>query len=45
MVVKICPNDPWLNCIPIATFEDYMKVKYSLIEEKYDLIKEDDCFE
>ncbi len=45
MVVKNCPNDPWLNCTPTITLEDYMKAKYSLIEENYDLIKEYDLFE
>jgi hypothetical protein len=45
MVVKNCPNGSCLNCIHTITFEDYMKVKYSLIEENYGLIKEDDLFE
>jgi hypothetical protein len=45
MVVKNCANEPWLNYTPTIIFEDYMKAKYSLIEENYDLIKEDDLFE
>jgi hypothetical protein len=45
VVVKNFPNDPWLHYTPIVILEDYMKAKYSLIEENYDLIKEDDIFE
>jgi len=45
MVVKIWPNDPRLNCMPIAILEDYMKTKCVLAEENYDLIKEADFFE
>jgi len=45
MMVKNYPNGSWLNCIHTITFEDYMKAKYSFIEENYGLIKEDDLFE
>ncbi len=45
MVVKNWPNDPWLNCMPIVTLEDYMKTKCVLVEENYDLIEEANFFE
>ncbi len=45
MVVIVWPNDPQLNCMPIAILEDYMKTKCVLAEENCDLIIEADFFE
>ncbi len=38
-------NDPQLNCTSIVVLENYMKTKYSIAKENYDLIKEVGFFE
>jgi len=39
LVLKKWLDDLQLNCTPTIALEDYMKAKYSLNEENYNLIK------
>jgi hypothetical protein len=40
IIVKNWPNDPCLNCKKKMNMKEYMKVKVSLADDNYDLIKE-----
>jgi len=45
MVVKIWPDESWLNCTPIVAFKNYVKVEYFLTKDNHDLIEKFSFFD